>query len=248
MVLSNIWPEWTTDTQTHSYTHFSHHKHQPVQMCKQGSTVGALHNRPLGCSVTPELCLFISLSCFYFFIYQMHLPVFFTHFLSYHTLCCLSSFHFLSPSILIEMNIFYSAFLLIHPPIYPFPYHPYLFCIFCNSLKYLWFFFCCFLVCFSPIFSLSVISFSLFILGAGCLPASCRECQQDVLCHHRPVKDQQHVPLQPCFFSAPLPKGSSGQEGDWIPHNSYSASISIQHSSVKTCLSRKIVQNIVSLN
>lgn len=69
-----------------------------------------------------------------------------------------------------------------------------------------------------------------FILGAGCVSASCWECQQDVLCHHRPVEDQQHVPLQPCLFSAPLPKGSSDKEGDWMPHNSYSASIFIQHS------------------
>lgn len=71
-----------------------------------------------------------------------------------------------------------------------------------------------------------------FYSGAGCLPAACRECKQDVFCHHRPVKDQQHVSLQPCFFSAPLPKGSSGQEGDWVPHRSYSTSIYIHQNSV----------------
>lgn len=166
----------------------------------------------------------------------MHLPV---YFLSCQTSFLLSSFLFLSPSMFFEINIFFSAFTHINP----FPCYPSICCIFSNSLKPLLFSFCCFLVSFPPPF-LSVLSFSLspcFILGAGCLPASCRECQQDVFCHHRPVEDQQHVPLQSCFFSAPLPKGSSGQEGDWKPHNSYSTFIFIQHSSVLTCLYYKII-------
>lgn len=99
------------------------------------------------------------------YLSHMHLPVFFSHFLSYHTSCCLSSFLSLSPSISIEINIFYSTFLRIHPHINPFPCHPSICGIFCNSLKHLWFFFCCVLVSFSTPF-LSVLSFfasSLFL-------------------------------------------------------------------------------------
>lgn len=71
------------------------------------------------------------------------------------------------------------------------------------TLKHLWFLLL--LVFFSHPNSLS----PFFPQGAGCLPASCRERQQDVFCHHRPVEDQQHVSLQSSFFSSPLPKGSS---------------------------------------
>lgn len=55
-------------------------------------------------------------------------------------------------------------------------------------------------------------------IGAECIPSSCWECQQDVLCHHRPVQDQQHVSLQPSSISASLPKGSSDTEGQWTAH------------------------------
>lgn len=73
---------------------------------------------------------------------------------------------------------------------------------------------------FSPVVSaMFFIIYFPFILGAGCLPALCRECQQDVFCHHRPVKDQQHVLLQPCFLPAPVPKSTSGQKGNWTPHS-----------------------------
>jgi len=53
------------------------------------------------------------------------------------------------------------------------------------------------------------------VVGARCLPASRRERQQDVLRHHGPVEDQQHVPLQPRLVPPPLPEGAAGQEGDW---------------------------------
>lgn len=76
-----------------------------------------------------------------------------------------------------------------------------IFLLFLNSLP-----FCNAFVFLSPPFALS---------GAGCLPTSGREREQNVLCHHRPVKDQQHVPLQPCCFPAPLPEGSPGQEGNF---------------------------------
>lgn len=70
-----------------------------------------------------------------------------------------------------------------------------------------------------------------FTQGAWCVPASCRECQQDVFCHHRPVEDQQHVPLQPRLFPAPLPEGSTDQEGDQAPQNSHTASVFLQRAS-----------------
>lgn len=70
-----------------------------------------------------------------------------------------------------------------------------------------------------------------FTQGAWCVPASCRECQQDVFCHHRPVEDQQHVSLQPRLFPAPLPEGSTDQEGDQAPQNSHTASVFLQRAS-----------------
>lgn len=130
--------EWSTDKQTHSH---SLHKLLPTSDCTDAQAraiVDALHNHPLGCSVTPELLLYFSLSLF---IYLSLVSVFlictslffFSHFLSYHTSFCLSSFLSLCPSILIEINIFYSTFLLIHPHINLFPCHPFICCIFCNS-------------------------------------------------------------------------------------------------------------------
>lgn len=81
-----------------------------------------------------------------------------------------------------------------------------------------------------------------FILGARRLPASCRKCQQDVFCHHRPVKDQQHVPLQPRLLPSPLPKSSPGQEGDRIR---IATLILLPFSSITPGVANKIVPNIL---
>lgn len=119
----------------------------------------------------------------------MHFPVFFffSHFPSYHTLCCLPSFLSLFPSILIEINILYSTFLCIHPHINPFPCHPSICGIFSNSV----FFFCCFLVFFSS--SLSFLFLLVFYFRSGmptCLlprvPARCilssQTCRRSTTC------------------------------------------------------------------
>lgn len=93
-------------------------KHQMAHVHKQGAIVDVLHNHPLGCSVTPELFMCFSLSFFFFICIcfsHMHLPVFFSHFLSHHTSCCPSSFLFLSLFILIQVNIFCSLFPLSIP-------------------------------------------------------------------------------------------------------------------------------------
>lgn len=99
-------------------------KHQIAQVQGHGA-VEVWHNHPLGCSVTSELPLCFSHSCFYLFISRLFQPIclhlVFPHFLSYHTSCCPSSFLLLSPPISIEINISQSTFLPVHTHRISFP-------------------------------------------------------------------------------------------------------------------------------
>lgn len=188
-------------------------KHQIAQAHEHGA-VDAWHNHPLGCSVTSELPLCISHSCFYLFISRLFQSFSAPRLPTFPVVSHLMLSILISPSL--SSHLDWNK----HFPTY-FSACPYqhvslsLPSIRCWHFKHLCFYFCCF----SPSI-IFVFLLVFYISGAGCLPSSCRKRQQDVFCHHRPVKDQQHVPLQPCFFSAPLPKGSSGQEGECMPNNS----------------------------
>lgn len=84
----------------------------------------------------------------------------------------------------------------------------------------LWFGYLCSALLFLLFYISLLFAFHLGLIPIGTerIPSSCWECQQDVLCHHRPVQDQQHVSLQPSIFSASFSKSPSDEEGDWVTH------------------------------